>query len=759
MRIGILTWLYNGNYGSILQAYALQNYLSKRKYNVESINYRPTVKEKVINLLKNKNSFDLLSDKWELFLLKVVGRQGKRIKDQKFDEFRTQNFNLTSCYYSPKDIKTIEGKFDIYLCGSDQIWSPMLFNPVFYFDFLKDSERLVSYACSFGVSSVPKKKEDVIASLLKRFSAISVRELEGQAIVKKLTDRDAKVVVDPTLLLSSKEWDCIASDRIFQEDYILCYFLSYNKRYWERAIEIAKGKGKKVIIIPTVKEAYHYRDEVLEGVGPEEWISLFKYASYVFTDSFHGCVFSLIYRKSFCVFKRFDDNNKKSQNSRIYTLLKQYNLEKCLVQNAESFSIPQISEVDYKDVIEKINKNADEAKKWLEEVLVEKDSEEVTINQIVKQKTCTGCGVCKIICPQKCISMRSNKRGFLEPNIIVEDCVQCGLCKKKCPISSVVGKREVINVYAACAKEIELLKQSTSGGFFGVLGKYIIENNGIVYGAAFDQSLHVRHIGISNDKELCQLQGSKYVQSEIYNILEEIACNLKQRKKVLFCGTGCQIAALNNFLGNEYENLFTVELVCHGVPSPKVFEKYINWLEKKRGEKIEEYNFRTKKKRTIGDHNQVYYKTQSKEYFDFIYKDPYYDSFLTGKTLRESCCNCQYKGNKRVADITLGDFWGIEKCIKDFPLDNGVSLVFINSLKGRELFKSISGGFIFQETTYEEAVKCNLAVAESFKGSVISFDYNDADLFSKELKSRKSLKEMIKCHIPWKWKVVLKRYI
>ena len=229
MKIGVLTWLYNGNYGSILQAYALQRYLRNKNYIVESINYKPSTKEKVINLVKNKNSLRLFIDKIDIFMMKIIAKENVKAINEKFDGFRTDQFCLTACYRSPDEITEIEGKYDVYLCGSDQIWSPMLLNPVYYFDFLKKNDKLISYACSFGVNNVPVKKKTIIANLLEKFDSISVRELQGKDIVADLLGKDVDITVDPTLLLSSKEWDAVATDRIVKEDYVVCYFLSYSR--------------------------------------------------------------------------------------------------------------------------------------------------------------------------------------------------------------------------------------------------------------------------------------------------------------------------------------------------------------------------------------------------------------------------------------------------------------------------------------------------------------------------------------------------
>lgn len=370
MKIGIMTWLHNGNYGTVLQAYALQRYLRAEGYDVQSIDFSPTIVEKVKNLIKSKNSMTLFSEKFEAMLTKRKANADKlTIKEKKFDDFLNSQFNLTEPFYKPEALKELSGKYDTYICGSDQIWSPMLLNPAYYFDYLTENDKKIAYACSFAVNQIPDNKKEKIKGYLTAFNKISVRETQGRAIVKDLINEDVPVLVDPTLLLDRDEWDKLASDRIVDKKYVFAYFLTYNQEYFKKAEEIAQQMGCTFVVVPTCKESYGINAEIMQDAGPMDWLSLVANAEAVVTDSFHGCVFSLIYSKQFYVFRRFADSNSKSQNSRVYTLLEEYSLNKCLIEADSPIDKAFIEQDEFLKVTEKISINSDKAKKWLKEAI------------------------------------------------------------------------------------------------------------------------------------------------------------------------------------------------------------------------------------------------------------------------------------------------------------------------------------------------------------------------------------------------------
>ena len=318
---------------------------------------------------------------------------------------------------------------------------------------------------------------------------------------------------------------------------------------------------------------------------------------------------------------------------------------------------------------------------------------------------CTGCSACFNICPVKCIDMKMDKEGFLFPIIKSNECTDCQKCKKVCPILSPAELNNNNNpsVYACWNKDEGIRYESSSGGAFSALAASVIEEDGVVYGAAYDNTMTVRHIAVTNNKDLYKLRGSKYVQSDLGNVFSDIKEHLNVGKKVLFSGTPCQVAGLKNFMMDKSADLITCDLFCHGVPSPGLFSKYIKYIEKKIGEKVVDYKFRSKQygwgvpSRVVISEHGTQKVIKNKD-------DSFYYGFAYRLFLRNACYNCKYTKVERVGDITLGDFWGIEE-IAEFKhkTRNGISLIFVNSLKGRKLLDSCSNYLILEKRNIEES--------------------------------------------------------
>lgn len=310
-------------------------------------------------------------------------------------------------------------------------------------------------------------------------------------------------------------------------------------------------------------------------------------------------------------------------------------------------------------------------------------------NEIVKRKSCTGCGACRQICPKECISVTEDKMGFQYPEINQEKCVQCGLCRKVCPVRDKKAFRENTTYFAAYNKEFNSNDRSSSGGIFKLLAEYVLSLQGIVFGAMCDDNLDIHHGWIDKEQDIAKLQGSKYVQSDIRNSYCEAEHFLKSEKMVLFSGTPCQIAGLKSFLGKEYSNLICIDLVCHGVPSARLWRKYLQWHKETFGKIPMEVNFRD---RSAGGWRWFFMKIKYNDgtvYCKRQDEDPFLRLFLQDIALRDSCYACEFKGVERQSDITLGDCWGIEKIIPEWKEIEGVSLLMVHSDKGAEILQKI----------------------------------------------------------------------
>lgn len=325
----------------------------------------------------------------------------------------------------------------------------------------------------------------------------------------------------------------------------------------------------------------------------------------------------------------------------------------------------------------------------------------------LENKFCFSCQSCVQICPTSCISMTESEEGFLYPTVNEKLCLQCGLCKTHCPALnlSFPNSFETIS-YAAKTKNHEILMNSSSGGVFSELANLVLSENGLVYGCCLDDHLCAKHTLIDKKENLFILQKSKYVESDLTSIYSGIKNHLeKDSSPVLFTGTPCQVAGLKSFLQKSYSNLYTVDLICHGVPSRKLFSLYINWLESKFKEKIIYYDFRNKHVAgwTCGGKT----KTKTKTKIINGDTDPYYYMFLHGLVYKESCYTCPFANKNRVGDITVGDFWGIDKEIPDFDYKDGTSAVLINTNKGKDLFSKIENSFSLQLTSLSKIALWN----------------------------------------------------
>ncbi len=372
---------------------------------------------------------------------------------------------------------------------------------------------------------------------------------------------------------------------------------------------------------------------------------------------------------------------------------------------------------------------------------------------------CVGCTSCEQICPKNAIKMVSNNEGFLYPMIDNEKCIDCGLCIKKCPTQS-HELRNPIKAIGLKNKDRDRIMQSASGGASDVIAQHIVSMGGVVFGAAYDENLKVKHILVDNENDLYKIQSSKYVQSDLNDCYKRAHIELEKGRKVLFTGTPCQIAGLYSYLGKEYDNLYTIDLICHGVPSPLFLEKYFIYMGNKLGEPVQSYNFRSKKKRGWGTNYTL--KTKSKEQNGIITLTQYGKSFMDGNCYRESCYQCDYANIKRCSDITIGDFWGIMKVNPDFYSYKGVSSVLLNTQKGIELIGWISSKIEAYECTLDDVIikQGNLVKPTERNLERDSFyDKIDSDDFINNIRVKIGFKQCIKLLIPQKLINAFKKYL
>jgi coenzyme F420-reducing hydrogenase beta subunit len=322
-----------------------------------------------------------------------------------------------------------------------------------------------------------------------------------------------------------------------------------------------------------------------------------------------------------------------------------------------------------------------------------------------RTQECFGCEACKQVCPQQCIELQYSFNGFLYPVIDMDRCTNCDLCRKVCPYEGAKGMLSLCadqEVYAARSKNEEVRKQSTSGGVFTELAEPILEKGGVVFGVILSQDFAVFHISAENMSQTAEMRGSKYVQSQIRETYKESKACLEKRKKVLFSGTPCQIAGLRSFLGKDYDELLTVDLICHGVLAPEIATYHIKSLEKQYRSKVARVRFRDKRhgwKQSMAfgadfENGEVYYGSGK--------NDRFFNMFMSNYDLRDCCYECPFTSPKRVGDITLGDFWGIDKTMPHLFDNKGHSVILVNSESGRKCFSESSQRMFYEKANLDD---------------------------------------------------------
>ena len=333
------------------------------------------------------------------------------------------------------------------------------------------------------------------------------------------------------------------------------------------------------------------------------------------------------------------------------------------------------------------------------------------MNIVCEEKKCTGCGMCENICNTSAITMVEGIHGFIYPQIDKSKCIDCGLCIKRCPANKTKDIDENIQaVYAGWCNDKFTRKNSTSGGIFSVIVEHILENNGVVVGVSWDEDFCPHHIIIDKIEEISLIRGSKYCQSSTTDIYTLVKQNLLSGKLVLFSGTPCQNSALRSFLNKEYDNLFMVDVVCHGVPSYKVFEKYFTEFNKKI------ISIQMRKKDPYWEYPYVYIEfDDNTAYKALTVDDPYYNLFNVGYILRDSCHKCEYSNTHRYSDLTLADYWGfVAHNFKTRNYNKGTSLILVNSSKGEKLINAVEKNIFLEKSQIEMAKKGNKCLSEPF---------------------------------------------
>ncbi len=688
-KVGIVTFHRAVNYGAILQAVALQKYTASLGYDSEIIDYKSGVFDHY-KLSNKKTSISYVKDRYSREKAKRFERFlqiNAKLSNQSYDAFSIHNIN-TACY-------------QYVITGSDQVWNPDIVrgDSAYLLDFVPEKGKKLSYAASIGVGEIGEAEKKWLKDGLGSFKSVSVREKDAKKLLVKEGMAEAAVVCDPTLLLETSDWVKMEKPIHTPKRYVLVYSFGTNIDLWNQARKYASEDGTEVCFI---NDSFVSSTTVndIKGVGPAEWLYVIHHADCVYTNSYHGMLFSVIYGVPFWVadpgdgtFSRFED---------IMELLN------CKERVIRTVGGEWEQSYDRLVVTDSFEKFVNHSKEYLIDVLDGKDysdnalhiggntvKEKINVKHVVADDYCTGCTACVHTCHVNCIQMLPGAKGSRFPHVDASKCVQCGKCLEVCTKKAHTYKDSeeyTQKYYALKNADFNDRMKSSSGGAFILLMELVISRGGVVYGvkSVRGRVSYGRAEDFEKAKEFCK---SKYVECHKGEVYRSVKKDLESGREVLFSGTPCTVAGLRNFLGEEcLQRLYTVDIICHGTPVPVIYRKYVRMLEKKYGAELINLDFRDK----IYDKSLFTYTQKiraefanGKVYHGYMDRDPYYKLFWSNAVLRDSCFGCKYATIERCGDITIGDWWGDRTIAPEFFADNAESSVLVNTKKGEELLEKI----------------------------------------------------------------------
>ena len=688
---GIITFNRALNYGAILQAYALKVVCEDLGYETHVVNYLDGVgTEKPAPI---KDFFASGSKKTAMFkcIRSMMSYPGDQKRWRAFSHFRQTYLDESIPCCSAEEIAALG--YDVYISGSDQIWNYNItggrFDPVYFGD-IAGAKNCVVYAASAQDTPFPLDKEIAFQDRLVECNRpIGIREEKLANYVTRLTGVKHPVVLDPTLLAGRDFIDRLPETGKPNHPYILIYQIDSNPAtdVSVKKLEEVFGCRTYTMTVPRLGSIHGRKGKA----GPEEFLTLLKNAEFLVTNSFHGIALSLLLEKDFYVY------SNGGVMTRIDGLLSAVGLNDRKIKMVAD--IDPEKKISYAAVREQLAVLRADSRKFLQDALnglhgsVGVDAQPQFVLPSMRDRSkqdCSGCSACADACPVAAISMQPDEEGFLYPIIEESKCIHCGKCDKICgfaPKRTAETGYELPKAYGVKHKDQETRRTSRSGAAFIAFSDYVLEHGGTVYGAAMQPDFHVCHIRAETKDARDLMKGAKYVQSDTSGIYPLVAKDLCDGRPVLFSGTPCQVSGLIAMLdakGVDREKLICCDLVCHGTPSPAIWKEYVAYIEHRHCSAVQEANFRDK---CFGwdSHCESFVLESGKKVVSRDYTDMFYDHIM----MRPSCHNCHFANVHRVADITLADFWGIEKNDASFNDNKGVSLVLVSSEKGASLLDKV----------------------------------------------------------------------
>ena len=699
MKTGLVTFYHIHHYGALLQAAATERAVESLGSACEIVDYY--VDQDNALFRKPSGVGSAAAD-----VHTALHYQQLKTRYDRFEQFAKAQLRISPHRFdSLEELCSAELPYDLILAGSDQIWNPAIFpdkkfDPVFFGTF--SQRRKIAYAPSFGIPHVPEEMEEELRQRLAAFSHISVRERQGQEIVAEVTGREVPVVLDPTLLLTAEQWAAMANtprgypgtgEKNTPGGYILCYCISAPGALEPYIQTLAEKTGLPVVQLCGTRRRVHPKARCILDAGPAEFLGLFQNAAYVCTNSFHGTVFSVQFQKPF--FTAVAPSELAApERSRTFSILSRLGLTERIIGKGDTAALEDA--IDWTAVEQRLEKARASSLEYLRRALADEALEEEEAPEaegakdlpvLADRDHCTGCGACGSGCPKDAITMERDREGFSYPVVDEGKCIHCGHCTAVCPALHERPRQALPAVFAAWHTDDAIRKDSTSGGAFTALAEYVLEGGGVVFGAALDGKQHLRHVACFRKEDLWRLRGAKYVQSDLGDTFREVKAALETRM-VLFTGTPCQVDGLYHYLGRRPENLITCDLVCHGVPSPGVWEDLVGSIQSRKGKAVQAVRFRNKVTGWKNSHFTTVYEDGSVDTAP-LFATEFGRAFGRALFLRPSCHRCAYTSMSRPGDFTLGDLWGLRSEELAEQQAKGISLLMVNTPQGSYLLDQL----------------------------------------------------------------------
>lgn len=699
-NVGIIGYWFATNYGGVASYYSLYT-------KVEKLGYSPFFVEDT-NLYKDKRKETAFSRNF----------------------FREIGANICEPY-KKEELEKLNEYADTFLLGSDQVFTVFglsVHGKLFLMEFANPDKKRIVVSGSCGGESIKKEgNEDLISHVrehLQKFSGVSIREISGVDLVKDKFRVKAEYLIDPIFFTSSDDFRKIGKMANLEEKekYMLAYILDPTEDKRAGIQQVSKILGLKKKIALDGRQFTHEENlkklNLIEDTLPEldfkQWLHYYANASFILTDSFHGMAMALILNIPFIVYV-----NHKRGYQRFASLAKTFGtIDSRLIENTSQITKKLArKKIDFVYINSVIEQETKKSETWIRKYLsTPKEKLESialpgkTVNTLLSQKMCTGCGACLNICPCDAIKLCPDEWGYYRAKVEKEKCVDCGKCAKICPAIKSPAKHNSQNpdCYAFIAKDEKMVKSSSSGGAFSVFAREIFRREGAVVGAAWKDDFSVEHIMIDKEGELPKLQKSKYLQSYTGMIHSKVKEQLNQGQIVLFTGCPCQVAGLKSYLGKEYDNLIAVDLLCGNAPSTQFFQRY---LQESFPNGVKRYEFRSKSfgyncrcvEVELEDGKKIIHKEGKppKDMGKTIVKEGDKETIISGKhdayqqvyhnhtMCAIHCEKCKYQQLPRYGDLTIGDFWGLSGKDKQINVKKGVSVILCNTEKGSEFLKAL----------------------------------------------------------------------